>query len=146
MGISNGTFQVSASTQTNLNLSLYALGNTTNGSSMTANASNLSFGGYGVATVGMYASSLYIDVPSQTNQNFSIYALGNTTQATSQTVNANALSFNALGAISAGASGGSIQFPYQTNETTIYLMRCLTYMPLYPVMSMLQVFRSQDPG
>ena len=69
-----------------------------------------------LATVGMYASSLYIDGPSQTNQNFSIYALGNTTQATSQTINANALSFNALGAISAGASGGSIQFSYQTNE------------------------------
>lgn len=62
--LSAATITISAPNQSNQQLSLYAASNTTQGTSMTANASNLSFQGAGVASVGMSNGSVVISVPS----------------------------------------------------------------------------------
>ncbi len=113
---------VSAASQTNQSIGLYALGNTTQNSSTTLDARTLSFNGLGGATVGYSNGSIQISAPqtaAQTNQTLGLYAIGNTTQNSSTTLDARTLSFNGLGAATVGYSNGSIQLsvPTQTAQT-----------------------------
>jgi hypothetical protein len=95
--------------QTNQNISLYALGNTTQNSSTLLNASNLSLNGLGAATVGYSNGSIQISAPVQTNQTLGFYGLNNTTQNSSTTLDARTISFNVTGpGLSIGYSNGSI--------------------------------------
>lgn len=98
--------------QSNQQLSLYAAGNTTQSSSGTGNASNLSFQGAGVASVGVSNGSVVVSVPAGggglTNINLSA---GTTSQNLSNFVlsNANGVSFGLNGSTitaSANAGGG----------------------------------------
>ena len=112
VGYSNGSIQLSApnalTSQTNQNISLFALGNTTQNSSTLLNASNLSFNGLGIVTVGYSNGSIQVSA-TQSNNNVSLFALGNTTQNSSTVRNVSNLSFNGLGIITVGYSNGSIQ-------------------------------------
>ena len=94
--------------QSNQNVSLFALGNTTQNSSTVLNASNLSYNGLGMISMGFSNGSIQISA-TQSNQNISLFALGNTTQNSSTVLNASNLSFNAIGPITMGFSNGSIQ-------------------------------------
>ncbi|HSX15671.1 MAG TPA: hypothetical protein VLF40_02685 [Candidatus Saccharimonadales bacterium] len=116
----SATITVSAFNQSNQNISLYALGNTTQNSSTLLNASNLSLNGLGSVTVGYSNGSIQIS-GSQTNQNISLYALGNTTQNSSTLLNASNLSFNGLGMITAGYSNGSIQLSATQSNQNVSL-------------------------
>jgi len=96
----NGSM-VGSYVQSNQNLSLYAVGNTTSSASSTLlNASNLSFSGMGVASVGMSAGAVIISVPAGggglTNINVSA---GTTSQNLSNIVfaDSNGLSFGLNG-------------------------------------------------
>jgi len=98
--------------QTNQNISLYALGNTTQNSSTVLNASALSLSGSGNVTVGYSNGSIIIGQTGgggQSNQTIGFYAVGNTTQNSSTTLDARTVSYNGLGAMSVGYSNGSIQ-------------------------------------
>lgn len=112
---SGGSVQASYTvpSQSNQNISLYGLGNTTQNSSTVLNASNLSFNAIGSLTVGYSNGSIQLSAPnaltSQTNQNLSLYGLGNTTQNSSTVLNASAISYNGLGIVTVGYSNGSIQ-------------------------------------
>jgi hypothetical protein len=99
---------ISGANQSNPNVSLYALGNTTQNSSTQLNVSNLSFNGLGMITAGYSNGSIQLSA-TQSNQDLSLYALGNTTQNSSTVLNASKLSFNGLGNITVGFSNGSIQ-------------------------------------
>lgn len=114
-GLDAGTITAShngLTTQTNQNISLYGLGNTTQNSSTVLNASNISFNAIGSLTVGFSNGSIQLSAPnaltSQTNQTLGIYAVSNTTQSTSMTVDARTISFAGAGVASVGASNGSI--------------------------------------
>jgi hypothetical protein len=112
LNASSGTITISAASQTNQTAGLYALGNTTQSSSMTRDARSLSFNGLGGATVGYSNGSIQISAPqtvAQTNQTVGLYALGNTTQNSLTTLDARSLSFNGLGGVSVGYSNGSVQ-------------------------------------
>jgi fibronectin-binding autotransporter adhesin len=70
--------------QSNQNVSLYALGNTTQNSSTLLNASNLSFNGLGAATMGFSNGSIQVSAPTQTVQTQNLHNLtlsGNTAGA-----------------------------------------------------------------
>lgn len=88
--------------QTNQNVSLYALGNTTQNSSTVLNASNLSFNAIGSLTVGYSNGSIQLSAPNAlTSQSNQAASAGNGSFAF-QT-----LSFSNLNGISFGTSAGS---------------------------------------
>ena len=62
--INGQTLSGSVAAQSNQNMSLYALGNTTQNSSTLLNASNMSFNGLGAATLGYSNGSIQVSVPS----------------------------------------------------------------------------------
>ena len=107
-GMSNSSIITASYSQSNNNVSLYALGNTTQNSSTQLNVSDLSLNGLGNVTVGFSNGSIQIS-DSQSNNNVSLYALGNTTQNSSTLLNVSNLSFNGLGINTVGFSNGSIQ-------------------------------------
>lgn len=97
--------------QSNQNLSLFALGNTTQNSSTLLNASNLSFNGIGGISVGYSGGSIQLSGPqtvAQTNQTMGYFATGNTTQSSSGTQDARSVTFQGAGNVSVGISGGSV--------------------------------------
>ena len=112
VGISAGSVIISATSaaQTNQQLSMFGVGNTTLSTSSTGNASALSFEGEGLVSVGISAGSVVISATSaaQTNQQLSLFAVSNTTLSTSGTGNASAHSFEGAGLVSVGISGGSV--------------------------------------
>ena len=121
----NHTFYTSAGgaivvsySQSNQNISLYALGNTTQNSSTQLNASNLSFNGLGNISVGYSNGSIQISGAGGGGGTISFFALGNTTQNSSTSLNANAVSFNAIGSLTVGYSNGSIQLSAPNALTT----------------------------
>lgn len=123
VGYSNGSIQFSAPqtvAQSNQNLSLYALNQTTQNSSTVLNANAMSIAGHGIVTVGYSNGSIQISATevAQTNQNMSLYALGNTTQNSSTLLNASNMSYNAIGSLTIGYSNGSIQFSAPNALTT----------------------------
>lgn len=91
--------------QSNQNISLYALGNTTQNSSTVLNASQLSFNGLGELSVGFSNGSINL---SANVDAISAYAVGNTAQSTSGTLNVGSLSFAGSGGASVGVSNGSV--------------------------------------
>jgi hypothetical protein len=93
--------------QSNQNISLFALGNTTQNSSTLLNASNLSLNGLGIITAGFSNGSIQLSA-SQSNQQLSMYAVSNTSASSSGTGNASALSFQGAGIASVGVSNGSV--------------------------------------
>lgn len=110
--------------QSNQNISLFAIGNTTQNSSTLLNAGNLSFNGLGIITAGFSNGSIQFSASQSTvAQNISLFGLGNTTQNSSTALSANALSFNAIGSLTIGYSNGSVQLSApnaltsQTNQT-----------------------------
>jgi hypothetical protein len=109
-------------TQSNQNISLFALGNTTQNSSTVLNASNLSFNGLGIVTMGYSNGSVQVSASQSTvAQNISLFALNQTTQNSSTALSANALSIAGRGIVTVGYSNGSIQISAtevaQTNQT-----------------------------
>lgn len=58
------TISISGANQSNQNISLYALGNTTQNSSTVLNASNMSFNGLGAATMGYSNGSIQVSAPA----------------------------------------------------------------------------------
>ena len=95
-------------------LSLFAVSNTTQSSSGSANHTALSFAGAGAASVGVTNGTVVFSVPNtvaQTNQTLGLYASSNTYgQSSSSTQDARSITFVAQGALSVGMSGGSIVF------------------------------------
>lgn len=91
--------------QSNQNISFYAVGNTTQNSSTVLNASQLSFNGLGELSVGFSNGSINL---SANVDAISAYAVSNTTQATSGTLNVGSLSFAGAGVASVGISNGSV--------------------------------------
>jgi len=88
--------------QSNQNISLYALGNTTQNSSTVLNASNLSYNGLGAATLGFSNGSIQVSVPVQSAQTQSniqaIYDGANSiSTGTIRFTNANNVSFSING-------------------------------------------------
>ncbi len=91
--------------QSNQNISLFALGNTTQNSSTVLNASNLSFNALGELSVGFSNGSINF---SANVDAISAYAVSNTTQSSSGTLNVGSLSFAGAGNISVGVTNGSV--------------------------------------
>ena len=89
---SSATITISAPNQTNQTVGLYAAGNTTQSTSVTADARSLSFVGSGVASVGATNGSVLISVPSGGGAGFSAgmstggNTIGDTGVATNQIV------------------------------------------------------------
>lgn len=97
--------------QTNQTVGLFAVGNTTQSSSTTADARSLSFDGLGGISVGFTLGSVQISGPqtvAQTNQSLGLFALSNTTQSSSGTADARSLSFAGAGIASVGVTGGTV--------------------------------------
>jgi len=103
-GLNDSTITASIS-QTNQNISFFALGNTTQNSSTVLNASQISFNGLGELSVGFSNGSINL---SANVDAITAYGVSNTTQGTSGTLSINSLSFNGAGGISVGISNGSI--------------------------------------
>ncbi len=92
------TLTVSAFNQSNQQMSLYAVSNTTQSTSGTVNASNLSFHGAGIASVGVSNGSVVVSVPAGGGggDGVNILAAGTQTANTTGTVvfsNSNRVSF-----------------------------------------------------
>lgn len=94
-------------------LQMFAVSNTTQSSSGTANHTALSFGGAGAVSVGVTGGSVVVSAPNtiaQTNQTGGIYVTAQSTgQSSSSTYDLRTLSFIPDGIISAGWSGGSFR-------------------------------------
>lgn len=142
VGFSNGSIELSAPqtvAQTNQNLSLYALGNTTQNSSTLLNASNLSFNALGGITAGFSNGSVQLSGPS--GGGAVTFSAGTLSGARSSIVfsDSNGVSFgmsgstitgsipgstslSATGAVSISANGSTISIgaPVQTNQTMGY--------------------------
>lgn len=104
----SGPNTVAQSVQT---IGLFAVGNTTQSSSTTADARSLSFDGLGGISVGFTAGSVQISGPqtvAQTVQTLGLFALSNTTQSSSGTADARSLSFAGAGVASVGVTGGTV--------------------------------------
>jgi hypothetical protein len=122
---SNGAGVISASytvpTQSNQNISLYALGNTTQNSSTVLNASNLSFNGAGIITVGYSNGSIQISATgvqtADTNKAGTGFTSAGSNIGLSGTLNTNGLSLSVTvfdPIIKAFASGNT----FATNATS----------------------------
>ena len=112
----NGTMTAShngITSQSNQNISLYGLGNTTQNSSTVLNASNLSFNGLGIASVGYSNGSIQISVPAGVPSpvNFS----AGTTSA-----NLGSVVFNNANNITFGLDAGTITASYQEPIQSYY--------------------------
>lgn len=110
ISFSTGTQGVFAShnaitSQSNPNLTFYAVGNTTDNSSGAANATNISIRGAGIASIAATNGSVVVSVPSP---NISIYAFGNTYDNSSAVANVSNLYINGAGAAQVAATNGSI--------------------------------------
>jgi len=107
---SAATVTISAANQTNQQLSMYAVSNTTLATSSTGNASALSFEGAGGVSVGISNGSVVISGGAGGGglNSASVYAVSNTTQATSGNLALSALSFEGAGVVSVGVSNGSV--------------------------------------
>lgn len=115
VGLSAGSVLISGQTtaaQTNQTAGLYAVSNTTQSSSGTADARSLSFAGAGIASVGVTGGTVVVSVPAGgggiTNINFSA---GTTSQNLSQLVfsNSNNVSFGLNGSTVTASASQSIQ-------------------------------------
>jgi len=139
VGFSNGSIQLSAPATSSLSgtgqvsiavnastisvgvptQSIYATGNTTQGTSGTATNGSLLFQGTGGVSVGYSNGSVVISGGAAGGVSTAgLYALGNTTQNSSTTLNLSALSFNGLGGATVGYSNGSIQISGATGVST----------------------------
>lgn len=109
-GLSGSTVTGSIS-QTNPNVSLYALGNTTQNSSTQLNVSNLSFNGLGAVTIGYSNGSIQISAPNAAAGNVTISAGASSGGLASLVFsNSNNISFGLSGStITASASAQSNQ-------------------------------------
>lgn len=115
-GVSFGTSAGSAITasvaaQTNQQVGLYAVSNTTQSSSGTVDARSLSFAGAGAASVGVTNGSVVVSVAAgaQSVQTLGIYASSQTTGgASSSTYDARSLSVVGAGIVSVGWTNGSL--------------------------------------
>lgn len=92
-------------TQSNQNISFFALGNTTQNSSTVLGANAVSFNGLGELSVGFSNGSINL---SANVDAISAYAVSNTTQSSSGTLNVGSLSFAGAGVASVGISNGSV--------------------------------------
>lgn len=109
-------------TQTNQNISLFALGNTTQNSSTVLNASNLSFNAIGSLTVGYSAGSIQFSAPNAiTTARASTDAIGLNTAQTNVTwtVNSSGISFNAGGYAGTGTSATNASVTLNSNGLAI---------------------------
>jgi hypothetical protein len=130
VGFSNGSIQLSAPATSSLSAtgqvsisvnastisigvptqSIYATGNTTQGTSGTVTNGSLLFQGAGNVSVGYSNGSVVVSGATAAGATTAgLYALGNTTQNSSTTLALSGLSFNGLGGVSVGYSNGSIQ-------------------------------------
>jgi len=106
---SAGNTTITASySQSNQDISLFALGNTTQNSSTHLGANVLSLNGLGIVTAGYSNGSIQISA-SQSVATHGLYAIGNTTgQSSSSTFDARSVSFSGAGQISLGYSGNAL--------------------------------------
>jgi len=107
-------------TQSNQNVSLYALGNTTQNSSTVLNASNMSFNGLGAVTVGFSNGSIQFSAPSAGAGNVSFSAgTRNDGLAAITFANSNDVSFglNTNGVMTASVVPGGGAAPVTFNST-----------------------------
>lgn len=126
---SNGSMVAShngLTSQSNQQLSIYAVSNTTQSSSGTMNASNMSFQGAGIASVGVSNGSIIISVPAGggAGDGYNILAAGTQTANTATSVvfaNSNGISF--------GMSNSS----QITASYTVPSLYTASRWPLYPV-------------
>lgn len=115
---STATISISAANQSNQQLSLYAVSNTTQSSSGTGNASALSFEGAGIISAGISNGSVVLSA-TQSVDTGHVYASSNTFGTSSGSYNVGTLSIAGSGAVSVAASnsGFVISAPTQTNQT-----------------------------
>lgn len=105
------TIHVIGADQTNQTAGLFAVGNTTQGSSGTQDARSLTFRGAGVASVGISGGSVVVSVPSGggAGDGYNILAAGGVTADTAATVqfnNANGVSFGIAGSTMTASHNG----------------------------------------
>lgn len=101
----------SVDSQTNQTVGLYAVSNTTQGTSGTKDARSVSFAGAGAVSVGVSNGTVVISAAAgaQSAQTVGFYASSQTTgQSSSSTVDARSISVVAAGLLSAGMSAGSL--------------------------------------
>ena len=108
-GANGATVTVSAFTQTNQSLGLYASSQTYGqSSSSTVDARSLTIVGQGIMSVGLSGASLMLSA-TQSNQSIGFYASSQSTgQSSSSTIDARSLTFVGAGIISVGLSQGSV--------------------------------------
>lgn len=108
-GANGATITVSAFTQTNQSMGVYASSQTYGqSSSSTIDARSLTVAGQGIMSVGLSGGSLIISA-NQTNQTLGIFASSQSTgQSSSSTFDGRSLTFVGAGIISIGMSQGSV--------------------------------------
>lgn len=108
-GANGATVTVSAFSQTNQSLGLYASSQTYGqSSSSTIDARSLTVVGQGIMSVGLSGASLMLSA-SQSNQSIGFYASSQSTgQSSSSTLDARSITFVGAGVISVGFSQGSL--------------------------------------
>lgn len=107
-GTNAGTLTAShngITSQSNQDISFYALGNTIQNSSTVLNASKVSLNGLGELSVGFSNGSIQL---SANIDAITAYAVSNTTQSSTGTLNIGSLSFAGAGVASVGVSNGSV--------------------------------------
>ena len=128
--------------QSNQQLSLYAVSNTTQATSGTMNASNISFHGAGIASVGVSNGSVVISVPSGggAGDGYNILAAGTQTAGTAASVlfqDSNGISFgmsnNSVITASVAKAPAMIDYDNMSNKLFITNITNITAVSLTPL-------------